>query len=108
MRLFTNREDIDFTNVNDLKELQEFDMIEDLTGNIEYPTAVTKFKGVHHLCIHFPTSLGEERTRINFIGLKGDFQQRRREAVHTVYESRPVPEDNQAREEWRGASRSCQ
>ncbi|CAG9465184.1 unnamed protein product [Pedinophyceae sp. YPF-701] len=101
MRLITNREDVDFTSAADIAPQQEFDMIEDLRGVVEYPTQLTKFKGVHHLCIHFPAALAGDRTQITFIGLKGEFQQRRREAVQAVYESQPMPEDNKAPEEYR-------
>ncbi len=56
---------------------------------------VTRFNGVHSLDLHIPRSLGAPETRIHFIGLKGDFAERRREAVIAVYEARAVPSDHQ-------------
>jgi len=34
---------------------------------------VTKFSGVHSLDLHIPANFGASRTRIHFIGLKGEF-----------------------------------
>ncbi len=55
------------------------------------PWQVAKFGGVHSLDMHFPSNFGASTTRIRFIGLKGDFTERKREAVTAVYELRPVP-----------------
>lgn len=52
---------------------------------------MSKFNGVHSLDMHFPANFGASITRIRFIGLKGDFTERKREAVTAVYEIRPVP-----------------
>jgi len=35
---FTNREDIDFDNVRDVKPAGEFDLVENFDGKLEYPT----------------------------------------------------------------------
>lgn len=55
---------------------------------------VTKFAGVHSLDLYIPHSLGAPETKIHFIGIKGEFTQRRREAVIAVYESRAMPSDH--------------
>jgi hypothetical protein len=34
---FTNREDIDFSNANELPAQQKLDLIEDDTANVDYP-----------------------------------------------------------------------
>ena len=56
---------------------------------------MTKFSGVHALDLHIPCSLGAPETRIHFIGIKGEFTERKREAVIAVYEARAVPSDHQ-------------
>lgn len=38
---------------------------------------VFKFNGVHHLTIHFPRALAGSQTRVYFIGIKGEFNERR-------------------------------
>ena len=55
---------------------------------------MTKFAGVHSLDLYIPRSLGAPETRIHFIGIKGEFTERRREAVIAVYEARAVPTDH--------------
>ena len=93
MRLFTNREDLDFAAVAEMPPVQEFQMTHDPRGEVEYTTQVAKFQGVYHLTIHIPEGLGAEQTEIGFVGLKGEHVQRKREAVEAVYEIRPVPKD---------------
>ena len=56
---------------------------------------VTRFNGVHSLDLHIPRSLAAPESKIHFIGLKGDFTERKREAVIAVYEARAVPSDHQ-------------
>ncbi|SBT41379.1 thioredoxin [Plasmodium ovale wallikeri] len=40
MKIFSNREDIDFENINDFKCIQEVELSEDFHGSIEYPLKV--------------------------------------------------------------------
>ena len=53
--------------------------------------------------MYFTGNFGGDLTEIHFIGLKGDFSERRREAVEAVYESRAMPEDHKVPEEGQGA-----
>jgi hypothetical protein len=94
MRVFINRDDMDFTTTADVKPVQEWDLQEDQSGNIEYPTVVSKFGGVSCIDIHFTGNFGADFTEIDFIGLKGEFSEGKREAVVAVYETRPVPGDH--------------
>ena len=56
---------------------------------------MTKFNGVHSIDLHFPSNLGgADATEVSFVGFKGEFSERRREAVQAVYETRPVPTDH--------------
>eukprot|EP01113_Clastostelium_recurvatum_P045257 TRINITY_DN7753_c0_g1_i2.p1 TRINITY_DN7753_c0_g1~~TRINITY_DN7753_c0_g1_i2.p1 ORF type:complete len:214 (+),score=51.79 TRINITY_DN7753_c0_g1_i2:35-643(+) len=94
MRVFTNRDDIDFSTVNDVVPVQAWDIHEDTRGAIEYTTRAAKFINVSSLSIHFPSNFGADSSRIYYIGLKGDFQPLKREAVMAVYESKPQPADH--------------
>ncbi len=38
LRAYTNRDDLDFSLVADLPPVQQWDLQENLTGQIEYPT----------------------------------------------------------------------
>ena len=57
---------------------------------------MTKFAGVHSLDLYIPHSLGAPETKIHFIGIKGEFTERKREAVIAVYEARALPSDHPA------------
>lgn len=58
--------------------------------------SAAKFNGVHSLDLHFPSNHGADRTTITFIGLRGEFSERRREAVEAVYEVKPMPQARRA------------
>eukprot|EP00455_Lapot_gusevi_P036335 TRINITY_DN4039_c0_g1_i3.p1 TRINITY_DN4039_c0_g1~~TRINITY_DN4039_c0_g1_i3.p1 ORF type:complete len:143 (-),score=11.90 TRINITY_DN4039_c0_g1_i3:88-516(-) len=90
VRIWANREDVDFSNCNEIPVTQEFELSFDGDGVIDYPTNVRKFQNVSMLCLHFPENGGADSTRINYIGLKGDSTGARRQAVITIYEARPV------------------
>jgi len=96
LRMFINRNDLDFSVVHDATPVQEWDLLENFAGDVEYPVKTAKCTGVHSIDLHFPSTFGGEEypSWISFIGFKGEFEERRREAVNAVYESRPVPKDH--------------
>ena len=95
LKVFINRDDLDFSTVADLAPVQEWDLLENLNGTMEYPTQVAKFNGVHSIDLYFPSNFGADATEIRFIAFKGEFSERKRQAVEAVYEARPVPSDHQ-------------
>eukprot|EP00871_Galdieria_phlegrea_P000805 jgi/Galph1/1725/GphlegSOOS_G402.1 len=93
VRLFINNEQlVDFSAVQEAKPIQTIDLAPESTCHnwIEYPTKYTKFQNVHSLIMFFPSNFGALRTIIEYIGLKGEGTNYRREAVHAVYEARPL------------------
>ncbi|SBT00043.1 thioredoxin, putative, partial [Plasmodium ovale curtisi] len=93
MKIFSNREDIDFENINDFKCIQEVELSEDFHGSIEYPLKVTSLFNVSYLTLYFYENYGAETTKISYIGiptwLKGVGTNYTRRAVETVYEASP-------------------
>jgi hypothetical protein len=74
---------------------QEFELVQDDEGIIEYATKVVTFSSVYHLSLHFPTNFGEDVTQIYYIGLKGEFtKENRAGVVNCVYEARPMMKDH--------------
>ena len=96
LRAFTNRDDLDFAAMETMQPVQEWDLLENHQGLIEYPVQTAKFNGIHSIDLHFPSTFGGEDCpmSISFIGFKGEYEERRREAVNAVYESRPIPKDH--------------
>ncbi|XP_075214576.1 PITH domain-containing protein CG6153 isoform X3 [Lycorma delicatula] len=91
---FKNRPHMTFDDVA-LAPEQEFELHADDTGTLEYSTAVVKFSSVNHLTIHFPNNFGSEKTRIYYIGLRGEFSTAYRHGVTICsYETRPNVADH--------------
>ncbi|GLI69848.1 hypothetical protein VaNZ11_014565 [Volvox africanus] len=98
MRAYVNRDDLEFAAVSQLPAVQEWELVADgdPRGGIEYPTQVSRFTGVHSLDLLISgASGGADYVEVTFLGLRGEFAERRRQAVETVYEARPVPGDQQ-------------
>ncbi|RMZ56541.1 hypothetical protein APUTEX25_001388 [Auxenochlorella protothecoides] len=94
-QVYVNREDLDFGMVADLQPIQEWDLVDNTAGVVDYPTQASKFNGVHSLTLHFPETLGGgDATQINFVGFKGTCVSRDRRAVEAVYETKPMPSDH--------------
>mmetsp|Transcript_8931 Transcript_8931/g.19060 ORF Transcript_8931/g.19060 Transcript_8931/m.19060 type:complete len:208 (-) Transcript_8931:806-1429(-) len=94
LRVYTNRSDLDFSSVSSVPAVQEWDLQEDVGGMMEYPTQVAKFNGVHSIDLYFSGCFGADFSEIHFIGFKGEYSERKRQAVEAVYEARPMPEDH--------------
>ncbi|XP_023348164.1 PITH domain-containing protein CG6153 isoform X2 [Eurytemora carolleeae] len=94
VRLFKNRPNMSFSDAEGPAD-QEFNLVKDVDGTIEYQTKIVKFSSVHHLSLHFPTNFGDDSTKIYYIGLSGEWTKADRVGVvNCVYESRPMMEDH--------------
>ncbi|OQR87671.1 hypothetical protein ACHHYP_08173 [Achlya hypogyna] len=94
VKLFTNREDIDFSNASELPAVQKLDLVEDYDATIDYPLQLRKFQGISSLTLFFENSVDGDQTRIYYIGLKGESKKWKHGVVECVYESRPQMSDH--------------
>jgi len=95
VKLFKNRPHMSFDDAQ-AKCDQEFELVQDNEGTLEYATKVVTFSGVHHLSLYFPSNFGEDVTKIYYVGLKGEFTPSTRVGVvNAVYEARPMMKDHQ-------------
>ena len=96
MRLFKNRPNMSFDDAG-AKADQEFSLVRDPDGTVQYQPKIVAFSSVHHLTLHFPTNFGDDQTKIYYIGLAGEFtKETRAGVVNAVYESRPMLKDHKA------------
>ncbi|KAE8215153.1 hypothetical protein CF327_g1542 [Tilletia walkeri] len=62
---------------------------------VEYPLRPAKFSNVRSLTLFVPRSMGEETTRIYFLGFKGEWSDVKREGpTNIIYESAPQLKDH--------------
>ncbi|XP_032453049.1 PITH domain-containing protein 1 [Nasonia vitripennis] len=94
VKLYKNREGMTFDEAGSEPD-QKFELIMDQYGVHEYPIKVAKFSSVHHLTLHFTGNRGAERTRIDYIGLKGEWTPGHRHGVTIcTYEALPQHKDH--------------
>ncbi|XP_068648639.1 uncharacterized protein [Aristolochia californica] len=97
MRAFINRDGIDFSDAQNMTPVQEWDLVENLQGVLEFQTRYSRFQGVASLTLHFSENFGADSTQIYYIGLRGEATQLKRGVVATiVYEVMPNPSDHKA------------
>ncbi|WCJ29570.1 PITH domain-containing protein 1 [Euphorbia peplus] len=106
MRAFINRDAMDFSDAQSMQAIQEWDLVENLQGVLEYQTRYAKFQGVASITLHFPDSFSGDISRIHYIGFKGEATQLKRDVVaNIVYEIRPNPSDHKTSAETNNFSR---
>uniref|UniRef100_A0A0R3RH41 PITH domain-containing protein n=1 Tax=Elaeophora elaphi TaxID=1147741 RepID=A0A0R3RH41_9BILA len=94
IRLYKDRPLMSF-EATVLEADQEFSLKQDSNAQIDYPLKVLKFSNVTHLSLHFPTNFGEDKTRIYYIGLRGEYIANIRQQIClTTYEARPMLKDH--------------
>jgi len=96
LKLFTNREDVDFEMANELPPVQELELVEDFAGVVDYPVKAAKFNMISSLTIFIPENFGADSTKIHFLGLKGEGTTARRGVVETTYEARAQLKDHES------------
>eukprot|EP00357_Protocruzia_adherens_P019672 CAMPEP_0115005784 /NCGR_PEP_ID=MMETSP0216-20121206/20094_1 /TAXON_ID=223996 /ORGANISM="Protocruzia adherens, Strain Boccale" /LENGTH=209 /DNA_ID=CAMNT_0002372209 /DNA_START=18 /DNA_END=647 /DNA_ORIENTATION=+ len=94
VRIFLNRDDLDFGTANDGTPAQEIQLIHNPLAEVDYPTKITKFQNVDSLFLHFPNSNGELQSKISYIGFKGENTSVRKGIVIATYESKPLASDH--------------
>ena len=96
VRIFTDREDIDFAVGHSLKPAQEINPLAmDLDAELDNPLLPSKFRCVTSVTLFFTDSHDGEATRINYIGFKGKMMRHKQQPVQAVYEliGAPTPAD---------------
>lgn len=90
LRAFINRETLDFSDAEGAQPVQQWDLAEDASGDLEYPTQFSKFQSVTKLSLFVPENFGGDHSVISYIGLSGVGTDHKRKAVCAVYEARGV------------------
>jgi hypothetical protein len=101
IRLFTNRDDLDFDTARELVPQMTLELLpphHDVEGTIDYPVRPAgRFQSIYSLTIFFMDNYDDDgllATELSFVGLKGKGMKMKRQAVETVYESQGMPSDH--------------
>ncbi|KAL8909743.1 MAG: hypothetical protein Q9207_000052 [Kuettlingeria erythrocarpa] len=93
LKLFPNRDDLDFSTVSDLQPTQTLELSQ--TSEIQdIPVKRTLFGNTYNLNFFFEDNFGDDVTRIYWIGLKGEFSLLNRDAIEVLYEKAANPKDH--------------
>jgi hypothetical protein len=98
VKIFVNRNDVDFSSAADMDPAQAFDLAYDPLGEVEYPVRINRFQNAASLLLFFTNADAPDdtHTRINYLGFKGTATKNKREVVRgIVYESQANPADHQ-------------
>ncbi|KAI5301389.1 hypothetical protein KEM56_001782 [Ascosphaera pollenicola] len=100
IKLFRNREDIDFSIASELQATQEIEVPPIPTGSpqvLELPLKRAHFNSTTSVTLFFQDNQSggdSDVTCIHYIGFKGDFTPLNREPVTVMYESAANPKDH--------------
>jgi len=85
LRVYANRANIiDFSEVEDVQPSLNISLLESETGVTEYPLRMAAFSSITSLSLFFSDSVGEESTRIYYIGFKGETRTVRKEGSNKL------------------------
>jgi len=93
LRIYANHPTIvDFAEAEMTKPIINISLLEGETGVVEYPLRVAAFASITSLSLHFSESVGEEISRVYYIGFRGDMRSPQRDANSKL----EVPSSNAA------------
>jgi hypothetical protein len=86
LKCYVNVNEIDFSQLENMTPVQEFNLPINLNGTVEFNTALQPFTNIQSCAFFFKTNHGDDNTSIRYIGMQGEHTHHRREAVHADYE----------------------
>lgn len=111
VKLFKNRDDIDFTTATDLAPTQTLEVPQPVAGMdvFELPLNRALWNTTTSITLFFEDNWSggdEETTKIGYIGFKGQFMALNREPVSVLYEAAANPSDHVAIQGVEGVGRN--
>ncbi|KAJ1835464.1 hypothetical protein LPJ63_001084 [Coemansia sp. RSA 2711] len=94
LRVFANRDDLDFDNVGDAEPTQTLELIDNAGQPPEYPVRTAKFGSTRSLTLHVPDNYGAEQTSVYYLAFRGEWTELSETPVISVYELKPNAADH--------------
>jgi hypothetical protein len=109
VKVFTNREDLDFETARDMPAQQELELLPThhyADGTIDYPCRPAgRFQSISALTIFVLDNYDDASgTEITYVGFKGKGTGAKRLTVDAVYETRGMKKDHKVKGEFAGQS----
>lgn len=96
LKVFINRDDLDFSTASDLQPTQEFQLSQ--TSEIQdIGVKRALFGKVQNLTLFVEDNYGEDVSRICYLGLKGDWMQLGKAPTNILYEAAANPSDHKVK-----------
>jgi len=93
LKVFINRDDLDFSAASDLVATQEFELSQ--TSEIQDISVKRALFGkVQNLTLFMVDNYGEDVTRMSYLGFKGDWMQLGKAPTNILYEAAANPNDH--------------
>ncbi|KAJ2449271.1 histone deacetylase (class I) Clr6 [Coemansia sp. RSA 2336] len=73
VRLFANRDGLDFDSVEDAEPTQQVELARGLAEPAEYPVRTAKFSSTRSLTLHVTGNFGGEQTTVYFLAFRGEW-----------------------------------
>ncbi|KAJ2837187.1 hypothetical protein FBU31_001198 [Coemansia sp. 'formosensis'] len=97
IRIFANRDDLNFENVKDMVPTQEFALARGARAPVEYPVRSAKFSSVRSLTLHLPISFADDDTmELYFLSFRGEWLPLTANPIISIYELTPNAADHKA------------
>lgn len=94
MRIFLNRDDIDFSNASEVSPTQSLHISQ--TNDVqELPVRRALFGNTYNLSLFIEDNYGDDVSRVYWLGIKGEFRELNREPVEALYERAANPKDHE-------------
>jgi hypothetical protein len=103
--LYANQPDLTIGDAEDVEPTQNFDLVEDMHGAVDYRVRATKFAQINAIAFYF-RALGVDELKMSWLGLRGEASNAQRRAVQTVYEARANLADHDVKEDAMGANQT--
>ncbi|MCJ1308382.1 hypothetical protein MMC25_002035 [Agyrium rufum] len=93
LKLFLNKEGLDFSAVSDLKPAQVLTLSQ--TSDVQdVPVKRTLFGNTYSLTLFFEDNFGDDKTSVYYLAFKGEYMKLNREPVEFLYEKAANPRDH--------------
>ncbi|KAJ1724699.1 hypothetical protein LPJ53_001060 [Coemansia erecta] len=94
VRVFANREDLDFDSIGDAEPTQQWALARGAREPVEYPVRATKFGSVRSLVLHFPACFAGDESTVYFLAFRGEWTELQDKPVVAIYELKPNAADH--------------